>query len=612
MVAAKIDADRASTEFPSTDWTTAGAGPARLFGLRRSAWIEITLFISVALLLDLSVFLGARYWDVAPHPFWILVVLISAQYGTSEGLVAATAVSAALLAGNLPTHTINQDLYTYAFEIARRPMMWLVTAVIVGELRNRHVRERDNLVGEIRKATESENRIALAYTTTRAAKEKLVGQVAGQLRTVLSTLRAVKAIEKLKPGEVLIGAVDLVDQALGPRKFSLFLLNNNVLEAAVQQGWHAEDTFSSAIRATSFLFQSVVGGRRFLCAAEALDEAMLEGQGLLAGPLIDSETGDVVGMLKLEDLDYHDLNLVTIENFKAVCDWVGTSLAHARMYESAAALNPMALSSNLYSESYFERHASFLTSLARRADFSVSLMTLQLQNPENLDPQALKAVPQALHRAATNILRETDLCFEQGAGKHDFVIVLAGTARDEAQIVVDKLIPALNTELARGETEARFSVTLSELVGGQTADAQRPGNTFETLDQQISFMTRLARRFQFDLSLITFSLDGLEQLDTAPRANAGTVIEASLAAAGLDSMPLASYYPNSDSTFAVLLPAVPAREVHDAANQLVGAANQDLSAAGFAPGIKAEVKVLCSAIPVSFEPVAALVAGGAK
>ena len=155
------DTDSASEGGSATSGTGAAPG-ARLLGLRRSAWLEIALFIAAALLLDQFVFSGARFWDVAPHPFWILIVLVSAQYGTNEGLVATLVASAVLLAGNLPVQHIDQDLYAYIFEISWRPMMWLVAAVVVGEISSRHLRERERLRGEMRKATKGEEHIAQA------------------------------------------------------------------------------------------------------------------------------------------------------------------------------------------------------------------------------------------------------------------------------------------------------------------------------------------------------------------------------------------------------------------------------------------------------------------
>lgn len=76
--------------------------PRELFGLRATALIEMAIFFAVALGLDALVFDGDRFREVAPHPFWALVILVSLQYGTNEGLLAAIFSSAALLVGNIP------------------------------------------------------------------------------------------------------------------------------------------------------------------------------------------------------------------------------------------------------------------------------------------------------------------------------------------------------------------------------------------------------------------------------------------------------------------------------------------------------------------------------
>ena len=265
----------------------------------------------------------------------------------------------------------------------------------------------------------------------------------------------------------------------------------------------------------------------------------------------------------------------------------------------------MALGSSLFSKSYFERHASFLTALGQRVGFPVSLITLRLENPEELNSKDLRAVPDRIYLAATGCVRETDAFFEHGGGAYDYAIVLAGTDRENAQIVADKLRPALDSEFARTTTEVRITLALSELVPGLTGYSQDSG-AVSTPNRQITFLTRLARRFQFDLSLVSLRLSGMDQLETKRRESAGTVIDSSLAA-GLDAISLAFYYPDSASTFAVLLPALPATEVQSIADRLVGATNQALTDAGFESEIQAEANVLTRASHNGFEGHAALV-----
>ena len=63
----------------------------------RRPWRRSSSSSRLPLLADHLLFGGDRFAAVSPHPFWIVVLLIAAQYGTSEALAAAALASAALL-----------------------------------------------------------------------------------------------------------------------------------------------------------------------------------------------------------------------------------------------------------------------------------------------------------------------------------------------------------------------------------------------------------------------------------------------------------------------------------------------------------------------------------
>src|SRR3546814_16887095 len=92
---------------------------------RITALLEIALFLAGALLLDRYVFAGDRFASVQPHPFWIIILLMAAQYGTGESLLAAVASTAALLIGNITDQPLDQGTYAYILDLARNPILWL-------------------------------------------------------------------------------------------------------------------------------------------------------------------------------------------------------------------------------------------------------------------------------------------------------------------------------------------------------------------------------------------------------------------------------------------------------------------------------------------------------
>ncbi len=312
------------------------APPPTVLGLRRSAIVEVLAFFAVALAIDFVFFDFGRFAGVAPHPFWAIVLLCAVQYGTSEGLLAAAASSAALLAWNLPPQRFDEDLYQWLLGATLEPLLWTVAAVVFGELQGRVRRERDELREEALQSRKREEVIAAAYRKLDARREALESRVAGQLRTVFAIYNAAKGIERMATDEVQAGVADLVRTVLGPRRFSVFLLSGDALTLATSEGWDGAGTvYARAFDGQSRLFQAVVGSHRTLVAASAADEQVLGGEGLLAGPLLNVDSGEVIGMLKIEEMGFLDLSVTSTENFRLLCEWIGTAYAQARRFESA-------------------------------------------------------------------------------------------------------------------------------------------------------------------------------------------------------------------------------------------------------------------------------------
>ncbi|MBI3813016.1 MAG: GAF domain-containing protein [Nitrospinae bacterium] len=268
---------------------------------------------------------GRRFWGVNPHPFWIIILLISVQYGVNEGLLAALLSGTALLVYNLPEQKITQDIHDYLLEICIHPLMWFSAAVIVGNLRTKQMQELQKIRYDLSDALKREELISSAYNKVNSMKNNLEARIAGQMRSAISIYRAAKSMEALEPEKILYASVELIHAVIKPDKFSIFLLTGNTLEALVIEGWNPDDNFSRTFTQDSALFREVMGRHRVLCIKDKQDEIVLDEEGILAGPLINPDSGNVFGMLKIEAVGFKDLNLVNIESFNILCEWIGTA-----------------------------------------------------------------------------------------------------------------------------------------------------------------------------------------------------------------------------------------------------------------------------------------------
>lgn len=452
--------------------TAARAAKPALFGFRRSALIEIALFLAVALAIDFLALDGTRFRDSHPHPFWLLILLVSVQYGTAEGMVAATACSLAFLVGAIPPQRIGEDFYDHLFDVVKLPVLWFAVAVTLGEIRARHRRAFEEVAARYEELRTRSSQLSNAYRRLVRVKENLEVRVVGQLRTFLTTYETARLIERSDPGEVLLAIVDVVRSIVTPEKFSLFLLNDKVLEAAIQDGWQPEDRFARTFDARSTLYQEVVEQKRVICITNEADEAALGREGVLAGPLLNGQNGGVIGMLKIEKLELLDLNVSTVENFRALSIWIGTAYAKAMAQAAQASEAALSAGRDVMPWQYFEPQQYFLVSLARRAGFDLSAIRLQFINLSTLSDDERAAIHGAVSAAVRLALGASAMPFAQETSGA-YVVLLPNMASTAAAAAADRLATSLRTQLREVAPEARFDCATQSLYQSERREAKR-------------------------------------------------------------------------------------------------------------------------------------------
>ena len=446
-------------------------GTVLWFGLRRSALIEVALYVGIAVIIDSLFFSGERFFTTSLHPFWPIVLLVAAQCGTSEGLVAAAAASIALLVANVPERSITQDIYDYILTISRLPLMWFASAVVLGELRQRHIGERDQLKSDLGAALEREAKLTGAYERLSVVKESLEPRVAGQIRTAGTMYEAARTLERQDPAEVLRGIVDIVRSVLNPERFSLYLLKGDALEISIDEGWTGEQSGSRVFKADSLIFQEIVGRQRILCIANPEDERILGQEGVLAGPLVNGRTGQIVAMLKIESMGFLDLHFTNVQTFKGLCQWIADAYVNAQRYQDAREDSVFSSETELFSHSFFVRQAEYLGAIARQVGFDVSMILLRLEETTSLTDEERMLIPKVFKECTRSLLSKTDLTFDYQIPGLQFCILLPKCSPDRAQRVADKFKSGFEADLRTYNIEARCAVTL-QVIHKQNASAK--------------------------------------------------------------------------------------------------------------------------------------------
>lgn len=442
---------------------TSASGHRMLFGMRAVALLELGLFFLIALTLDALFGGGDRFWGVQPHPFWIIVIVLAVQYGVTAGLAAAAASTVALLLFNLPQQRVDQDMYGWLFEVAINPMLWLVAAMLIGEIRMRHIRERDDLSEQVEHIAEREQAITESYDTVRQFKENLELRIAGQMRAATETYRAAQALEKLHPNDVLHGIEDLLRSAMEPKKCSIYLLEEGVLQERLVSGWDDRESFTRRFEPNHRLFQRVIGAQETVSLINAEHQLILGDQGVMATPVIDKASGQVLGMLKIEQLPFTDLNLQTVETFRAIGEWSGMAVLNAMHYQDALHSSVVNPENNLMTPDYFNRFSDYITALAKRQNFDVAMLEVSLNDADSLDQEERLLGGRLLAEAVEKGLRSVDLAFENHLSGASFTIMLPTANAEGARVVQRKIEEVLLPEVRHKARELSYSFRIQPL-----------------------------------------------------------------------------------------------------------------------------------------------------
>ena len=415
-----------------------------VFGLRLSAIMEMILGLFLLILIDQFLGRGNGFMHIEPSPFWIVVLLIAAQYGVNEALLASVLSTLVFLFfADWPLRGADQNVFDYYYALMLNPILWIIAGIVVGALTERHLRKIVKLTKSIEDSQQREETISESYDFVKSRKESLEVQLTGKLTSSIKAYQAAKSIETLNPKDVMRGIEELVRSILGPQKFSIYSLDDNKLTANVLYGWTQEDPFGQEISSADSIYQMVVGQRDVLCISNSEHEAVLHRQGVLAGPIMDPDGQTVIGMLKIEQLDFGHLGLQTIETFKALCDWIGASMVNAEYYQTVKEESVINPEHNLMTVNYFKRQSDYLTALAKRVGFDLSLIVVRLSDGDKMPDADRLNVARNLSEAVKKALRNVDMAFEYQNTGEEYSLLLPATSQQGANVVRDKIAKEL-------------------------------------------------------------------------------------------------------------------------------------------------------------------------
>jgi polysaccharide biosynthesis protein PelD len=254
---------------------------------------ETLLVLAVLMAIDQLMYAGDQFASLAPHPFWLPVLLAATQYGIAAGMFAATLCSLALYAGGLPAQAAGQDYYDFAALVTTTPALWFAAALLFGGLRAVQVRSTERTEEALYETREQANCIAAGFDRARDEIRQLETRIAGDTATVDGLLRRLSQLAPRDTTSFASTLSGLAADMIGAAQVTLFFDSPSGMQPSPAMDGELAERPSLSAAAVAALLHS----RRVVARSQPGADAILpEGVTLIAPIHAPSEAG-LIGII---------------------------------------------------------------------------------------------------------------------------------------------------------------------------------------------------------------------------------------------------------------------------------------------------------------------------
>ena len=405
----------------------------------------LVISVNIMLFPDTPGFLGLN-----PHPYLIVVLLMSGRFGLKEGLLAALLASIIL---SVYVFLENQPYFSWSLLVEKSFLLSIISyflaALIVGEMRGFNKSYERTLRHENIELKEERTRLKEQLEIVTEIKEELENRIIGQEETVHSLYQSIKALETLNEKQFYQALTQLTARFTGATKVSLYMINysQDSIQRVAQYGWPDEEGAQKKFPLYEDIFGLVLKFNRMLTIKEISDDSehlsiweKCSHKAYAYVPI--SMASVIVGILTVDDIPFLKLNISTIRILALIAELAVPALKNIIKYQDLQEMVKIDPITELLKYDSFMSVAEveFKKTVRYQLDFSLlfvevtGLMQIKNRYGHDVHIEALKWISRKLQQA----LRSIDI-IGLGPQTCQFVLALPVTNMEGMLAVIDRI-----------------------------------------------------------------------------------------------------------------------------------------------------------------------------
>ncbi|CCO24106.1 sensor domain-containing diguanylate cyclase [Maridesulfovibrio hydrothermalis] len=421
--------------------------------------------------------------NVAPHPYWIVILLTASRYGFSGGAFAGIAASVFFL---LFRTLALPDLAMTDFKSLAmwgKPILFFLVGVVIGEMRELNIKEY-NKVCEVRDAyKDAFDKIKVKFDVLSEAKQEVDSKILSQESTLGTLYEAAQGLRTLDMESIYPAVLEILREFMDVDDCSIYRLEGTEfkLDTAIR---HGKSFVPETVPFDEGLMGLAAAHKKTVSIREVASTESMPSGIIISAPILADNQRHVVGVLNVEKMPFLKFTSDSLRITGLVADWCGSSVENATVFKETKHKLIADEIIDAYTYDYFKRRLKEEFMRARRYELDLSLIMLEFPSLSNASDEGREEVLMAFSMILKNQIREIDILFiseKPGA----FFMLLPTTPPAGARVVVNNLLNSFKAlSVMAFETDQNL-VELRAGVAGYTIGMEDPMELVKSVEEDV-------------------------------------------------------------------------------------------------------------------------------
>lgn len=399
--------------------------------------------LGMALLCLIEYFKGGGqtgFVGAAPHPYWIVILLIACRYGTVQGVFAGVLAAATYVYFGVTSGAVSFSADVFPHGAYNLPFLFILIGGVLGEIRTIHKKMYTKLTTRYETTEQDLENLHIEHQAVANSKLELEKRIALQSTTMVNLFEQLSGLDQSDPEELFRKLPALLHDQLNVTCASVYLIENNELVLKAREGENPQ-ALPDRVQLTEGMMAEVIRTKRLVTIkhmTEKDDFKRYEKLDLIMTAPILLKDEAILGVVNVERMPFFDFNTHSVRIFETFAYWISLLADHAIKFRSMKDRNIADEITGAYSYLYFQKRLGYEIARAQRFHSPLSLLLFKVQAFNKFTKSERTNLLPVINLAFTSILREIDI-ISKYKDASTFAVMLPGLNSVDAKIALERL-----------------------------------------------------------------------------------------------------------------------------------------------------------------------------